>query len=189
MRGSPQSWVSVPCNLLKCCHIFLSPAICILLTVLTVSAWQETKLFLRATIWPQLFFLNLSYLLKLFLELLDQAYSWDQIRQQLLVSMSELVSHPPCSGSASDFQPPRCPKVSISRTPQVSASIEKLLLICSCPQLWFVLRYNEDTDFAKATQPSGCYSKPVKEVAESTNQPYITVWMTEWPSGCFSTNL
>lgn len=50
----PQSWVSVPCNLLNCCHIFLLPAICILLTVLTVSAWQETKLSLRATIWPQL---------------------------------------------------------------------------------------------------------------------------------------
>ena len=179
MRGSPQSWVSVPCNLLKCCHIFLLPAICILLTVLTVSAWQETKLFLRATIWPQLFFLKLSCLLKLFLELLDQAYSWDQIRQQLLVSMSELVSHPPGSAFASDFQPPWCTIVSISRTPQVSASIEKLRLICSCNQLWFVLRYNEDTDFAKATQPNGCYSKPVKEVAESTNQPYITVWMPE----------
>ena len=135
-------------------------------------------------------FLKLSCLLKIFLELLDQTYSWDQIRhQQLLVSMSELVSHPPGSGCASDFQPPWCPIVSISRTPQVSASIEKLRLICSCTQLWFVLRYNEDTDFAKATQPSGCYSKPVKEVAESTNQPYITVWMPEWPSGCFSTNL
>lgn len=132
VRGMPQSWLSVPCNLLNCCHIFLLPAICILLTVLTVSAWQETKLFLRATIWPQLtvVFFKLSCLLKLFL---DQTYSWDQIRhQQLLVSMSELVSHPPGSGYASDFQPPWCPIVSISRTPQVSASIEKLRLICSC---------------------------------------------------------
>jgi len=147
----PQSWVSVPCNLLNCCHIFLLPAICILLTVLTVSAWQETKLFLRATIWPQLtvVFFKLSCLLKLFL---DQTYSWDQIRhQQLLVSMSELVSHPPGSGYASDFQPPWCPIVSISRTPQVSASIEKLRLICSCTQLWFVLRYKEETDFEKAS--------------------------------------
>lgn len=141
----PQSWVSVPCNLLNCCHIFLLPAICILLTVLTVSAWQETKLSLRATIWPQLK-KKLSCLLNLFLELLDQAYSWDQIRLQLLVSMSELVSHPPSSGFASDFQPPWCPIVSISRTPLVvSALIEKLRIIFT--QLWFVLRYKEDTDF------------------------------------------
>ena len=85
---------------------FLLPAICILLTVLTVSAWQETKLFLSQNLATVVVFFKLSCLLKLFLELLDQTYSWDQIWQQLLVSMSELVSHPPSSGFASDFQPP-----------------------------------------------------------------------------------
>jgi len=136
----PQSWVSVPCNLLNCCHIFLLPAICILLTVLTVSAWQETKLSLRATIWPQLKKNWVVFLI----------YSWNcwtkPIRLQLLVSMSELVSHLPSSIFASDFQPPWCLIVSISRTPLVvSALIEKLRIIFI--QLWFVLRYKEDTDF------------------------------------------